>query len=98
MKISSKLAPNSVLERMPDIPTQYIKDEIVMMNEATNRYYALNAVSSEVWSLLERPMTISDLCDELRGSFDVDAERCLGEVLHLVQKMIDEELVQIIDP
>jgi Coenzyme PQQ synthesis protein D (PqqD) len=64
-------------------------DEAVMMSVTAGRYYGLNAVALRIWELLERPMTIAELCARLREEFEVDARTCEAEVLMFVNELID---------
>ena len=98
MTAFSTLVPDAVLERTAGVHARRIKDEMVMMNEVTNRFYALNAVGTEVWALLERPMSVADLCHTLREGFDVESDLCLRDVSTLLREMISEELVRIVGP
>ena len=98
MTAFSTLVPDSMLERTAGVHARRIKDEIVMMNEATNRFYALNAVGMEIWILLERPISVAGLCHALQEGFDVEPDQCLRDVSTLVQKMVGEELVRVVGP
>jgi Coenzyme PQQ synthesis protein D (PqqD) len=64
-------------------------DEAVMMSVTAGRYYGLNAVASRIWELLERPMTIAELCARLSEEFEVDAKTCEAEVVNYVNELID---------
>ncbi len=68
-------------------------EEGVMMSVAAGRYYGLNAVAVRIWELLERPMTIAELCARLCEEFEVDARTCEAEVLKFVNELIDNGMV-----
>ncbi|MGH6835913.1 MAG: PqqD family peptide modification chaperone [Methylocella sp.] len=68
-------------------------DEAVMMSVAAGRYYGLNAVALRIWELLERPVTIAELCARLCEEFEVDARTCEAEVLNFVSELIDNGIV-----
>ena len=95
---SVSLAPESVLLREEDVIAQQVKEETVMMSLETDRYYALDAVGTEVWALLEQPTSLTDLCAALREIFDVEPGTCLREVSSLVETLIDEKLVRVVGP
>lgn len=69
------------------------KEEAVMMSVTAGRYYGLNAVAARIWELLERPMTIAELCARLCEEFEVDAQTCEAEVLKFVNDLIDNGIV-----
>ena len=68
-------------------------EETVMMNVTAGHYYGLNAVASRVWELLETPKTIAQLCAQICGEFEVDAQTCEAAVLKFVQDLIDNGIV-----
>jgi hypothetical protein len=68
-------------------------EEAVMMSVTAGRYYGLNAVAVRIWELLERPMTIAELCARLCEEFEVDAQTCEAEVLKFVNDLIDNGIV-----
>jgi hypothetical protein len=68
-------------------------EEAVMMSVTAGRYYGLNAVAVRIWELLERPMTIAELCARLCEEFEVDAQTCEAEVLKFVNELIDNGIV-----
>jgi hypothetical protein len=68
-------------------------EEAVMMSVAAGCYYGLNAVAVRIWELLERPMTIAELCARLCEEFEVDAQTCEAEVLKFVNELIDNGIV-----
>jgi hypothetical protein len=69
------------------------KEDAVMMSVTAGRYYGLNAVAARIWELLERPMTIAELCARLCEEFEVDAQTCEAEVLKFVNDLIDNGIV-----
>jgi hypothetical protein len=68
-------------------------EEAVMMSVVAGRYYGLNAVGTRIWDLLERPMTIAELCAQLCEEFEVEAQTCEAEVLKFVNELIANGIV-----
>jgi Coenzyme PQQ synthesis protein D (PqqD) len=94
MALPISITPGTVVSRSGE--TLYARagtDEAVMMSVAAGRYYGLNAVASRIWELLERPMTIGELCARLCEEFEVDAKTCEAEVLNFISELIDNGIV-----
>jgi Coenzyme PQQ synthesis protein D (PqqD) len=94
MALSISITLDTVVSRAGE--TLYARagtDEAVMMSVAAGRYYGLNAVASRIWELLERPMTIAELCARLCEEFEVDAKTCEAEVVNFVNELIDNGIV-----
>ncbi len=62
-----------------------IDDEIVMVDIEKGSYFALNAVATRIWELLEQPLTLDSLRDRLLTEYDVTPEQCQADLTeHLV--------------
>ena len=96
MITSARLGLDTMVVRDEDVVAQRVRDETVMVSLKTNRFYALNAIGTEIWAMLERPMSMADLCADLREAFDVASETCIREVSDLIEDMRREELVRIV--
>jgi len=58
------------------------------------RYYSLDPVGCRIWSLIQQPTPVSELCGTLLKEYDVDPERCHAEVLHLLSELSQEGLIE----
>lgn len=96
MTTSITLTLGSVVWREADVDARQIRDETLMMSLKTNRFYALDAVGTEVWERLERPISVLNLCTGLCETFDVEPDICLREVSDLIEKLAREDLVRIV--
>jgi hypothetical protein len=63
------------------------------MNNTTGRYYGLNAVGRRIWELLEKPMTVAEICARLCEEFEVDAQSCEAAVLKFANDMVDNGVI-----
>jgi len=70
-----------------------IHDELVMMDIDKGKYFALNPVATRIWDLLEKPLTIDELCGILMEEYDVETEQCLKETEELLREMVKLGLV-----
>jgi hypothetical protein len=70
-----------------------LHEELVMMDISQGKYFSLNPVATRIWELLERPMTIAELCFILQDEYDVEAERCRIEVQAYLAEMVRMGLV-----
>ena len=68
--------------------------ETVMMDIENGNYYGLGRIGSEIWDLLEEPLTVKELCGILVESFDVDEKACLHDIQPFIQQLMDENLVE----
>jgi len=70
-----------------------LHDELVMMDLEQGKYFSLNPVATRIWSLLERPVTVEALCDELQQEYEVGHKTCFNEVKEYINEMLRLRLV-----
>ncbi len=71
--------------------------EVVILNMADGVYYGMNPVGGRIWSLISQPRRVGEIRDALLEEYDIDPERCLQEVLGLLNELAVQGLVQIHD-
>lgn len=64
-----------------------LHDEMVMMDLDQGKYFSLNPVATRIWDLLERELTVEELCVLLREEYEVESRRCFDEVSELLGEM-----------
>lgn len=89
----SKLSLDTVIVRRDDIPTTDIDGELGMMSIEKGKYFTLDEVGTRIWALLETPNTVNKMVDVLMTEYDVDFETCANDVMELVEKLLQEDLV-----
>lgn len=84
----------SVLMRAADLVHSEVDGEVTMMNVDTGRYYGLSSkVAADIWRLLQQPVKVQQICEQLMQEYRVEPERCEREVLAFLQRMSDEGVV-----
>ena len=74
-----------------------IDDEIVMVDIEKGSYFSLNPVATRIWELLEQPLTLDSLCDQLLTEYDVLPEQCRADVTEHLAEMETLGLVLAVD-
>lgn len=70
-----------------------VGNDIVALNVEHGLCYGMENVTAEVWKLLEVPMTIDQLCEQLCSAYEVDPATCATEIASLIATMKAEGLV-----
>jgi hypothetical protein len=89
------ISPESLVSQIEDIIASDIDDEKVMMSVEKGLYYGLDPVGSRVWELIERPVRVSALIDELLSKYDVDRETCEQDVLAFLGELREAGIVRV---
>ena len=71
-----------------------LEAETVMFHPEVGKYFALDAVGTRVWELLEQPMTVDEMCARLTSEFDVDPATCASDIAALLADLRASRLVE----
>ena len=84
---------NTILERSTDILHTKLDNEVVMMSIETGEYHGANPVGNRIWELMENPVTMETLCDELVTEYNVEASVCEQETLSFLNLLLEKKLI-----
>ena len=86
------------IERTQSVLFSDLEGSTVMMDIDSGNYYELDKTSARIWSLLEAPQTLAELCRSLEREFEVDDETCRGDTSAFLLKLSELGLVTISQP
>src|SRR5262245_51363167 len=69
-------------------------DEATILNLKSGVYFALNAVGTRIWKLIEEPKSVNEMRDALLNEYDVELERCEQELVVLLQELEAHGLIK----
>jgi len=92
-----KLSPSSNLLQHPDIFSREFDGETVMMNKSLDNYFGLDEIATRIWQILEKKHSLIEIRDILIKEYDVSPDQCIQDVQPFIEKLIEDELVIIID-
>lgn len=72
-----------------------VADEEVILNLKNGSYYGLNPIGAHIWELIQDPMSVDALIDQLLDEYDVTREQCTQDVEDLLQDMHKEGLLEV---
>jgi hypothetical protein len=93
--LGAPLSFDSVVAASAEQVSCPLGDEAAILNLKNSVYYGMNSVGSRVWTLLKQPRKVAEVRDALVAEYEVDPERCGGDVLQLLEKMRDEGLIEV---
>lgn len=88
---------DSVLVRDQYLAATDLDGQIVVLNVHTDTYVSLNAVASDIWTMLSEPRRVGDIFEFLLQRHDVDGETLSRDVLPFLQTMIERRLVRQVE-
>ncbi len=74
-----------------------LAEEAVILSLRNGKYYGVNHVGAAIWSIIQQPVTLSEIESALMKEYAVDEPTCRTEVESFLDNMIREELIDVID-
>lgn len=68
--------------------------EKVMLSIDNGKYYNLGTVGSEIWELIEKPISVSVLLSTLMDRFEVTKTECETQVISFLSDLLKNDLIQ----
>ena len=72
-------------------------DEIAILNLKGGAYYGMNTVGARIWSLIQEPKIVEEICRVLVNEYDVEPHRCERDLIQLLQDLANEGLIEVKD-
>lgn len=89
--MSSKIAiPDQVIYSQ-------VAGELVLLNLNSGKYYGLDEVGARMYNLLVEYGCLEPAYQTLLAEYDVDGERLQSDLIHLVDHLVENKLLQIIE-
>ena len=82
-------------QRRADVMFTTVSDEVLALDVQQGQCFGMNAVASEVWTLLAEPRTLDEVCISVSARFEVTPEQCRSEIGGLLEQMRDEKLIEV---
>lgn len=98
MNTETQIGPETLVTRSEEPVAVEVDRTVVMMSVDQGMYFGLEGVGPRVWSLLEQPRSVRQLCDALMNEFEVTPEVCRREVGTFLEELRRAQLVRFHDP
>jgi hypothetical protein len=69
--------------------------EIALLNMRSGEYFGLNEVGAFIWSLIQEPRTVEEICSAVEREFDVTHDRCAHDLGVLIGELEANRLVAV---
>jgi hypothetical protein len=86
-------SPDERLTQRSGIETRPYAKGALLVDMDTGRCYRLNHVGAEIWSLLQRPLVVEDVCAAVARKYPSGTQQIEGDVRTLVAELVKERLL-----
>jgi hypothetical protein len=93
--MTSTVSQRSTVVASKDQVSSDLGGEKAILDLKAGMYYGLDDVGARVWDLIQEPRNVGDIRDILLEEYDVAPERCERDLLALLQRLADEELIEV---
>ena len=88
---------SKVQRKDQDLIANEIEGELVMMNLKSGKYFGLNLISTRIWELIEKPVSLQQLVSLMSDEYKVTQEKCEEEVSEFILQLKDLKMVKVYD-
>ena len=85
---------SDIIQRNPKIIHSTIDDEIVLFSDENNSYFNLNRTGSIIWELIEKPISMQELIDQLAIRFRIGAADITEDVMEYIEPLEKKGLIK----
>lgn len=75
-----------------------VGEEVVILELGAGQYFSLEGTGPEIWKLLQKPVRVSEIRNEILRSFEVEPDVCERDLLHVLQEMLDKRILRELPP
>jgi hypothetical protein len=69
--------------------------EAAILDIKSGTYYGLNALGARIWNLIQKPKAVKEVLQVLLEEYEVETERCEGDLLELLRELEAHGLIEI---
>ena len=95
--MSKQINIDTKIKKNKNIEDTDLDGNKVMMNLQKGRYFMMNEVGSRIWELINEPIKVNYIIDELLNEFRVDRATCEKEVMNFIQELFNGDLIEVIN-
>ncbi|MGQ0801881.1 MAG: PqqD family protein [Pseudomarimonas sp.] len=92
---NSKLDLDSVVQASGDHLRAELDDATVLLHLGSGEYFSLGGVAGHVWQVLQEPITVAALIDQLLLQYAVDETRCRTETMSMLERLQAEGFLSV---
>jgi len=90
-----EIALDSIVSVAKEQVSSDLGSEVAILGLRRNTYYSLDGVGKRVWELIQTPVPVKEVLDQLLEKYRVEPDRCRDDLLHLLQQMLVEGLIEV---
>jgi hypothetical protein len=96
-KVKRTVSVDSSVVAAKDQISSDLGGEVAILDVKTGTYYGLDDVGARIWNLIHEPKNVEEIQEVLVKEYEVMPDRCQRDLLALLQRLADEDLIEVED-
>lgn len=88
---------NTIIHLIKQLDVTDLSGEKVMIDFSTGKYFLLKGSANEIWDMLAKDISVSEIKSNLMGIYDVDEATCMSSVVDFLQQMAKNGFIEFIN-
>ncbi len=88
-------AMNRTVQVLPDVLSQEVSGETVLLDLNNENYFGLNEVGTRIWQLLQEQKNLEIIYNIMLDEYEVDTKRLRKDFDDIIKQLIDTRLITI---
>jgi hypothetical protein len=97
MKNPALINLDTVVVQTEGLLSSELDGDTVLMGVDQAAYYGLDSTGQRIWSLIDQPRQVSEVCDTLIAEYEVDRTTCEEKVYSFLNELSKEGLIRIVE-
>ena len=96
MNQTKKIELATIITQSDEVISADIDGEAVVMHIENYKYFGLDDIATQIWEMIEEPMSVADLCNQLLPEYEVGRLTGERDVLVCLNGLLKDDLVSIV--
>ena len=91
----AEIGASTIVVASSDQVSSDLAGETVLLSMTTAHYYGLADVGARIWSLVQKPTPVSEICTMIAREYDVSPTQCQADVVRFLEELVTHGLVEV---
>jgi hypothetical protein len=97
MFFTMSIVPETKIVRSETLLSNHLGKDVVMMDIEKGAYYGMEKVAARIWEMVENPVTVGNICENLTNEYEVSPEKCLADLTPFLDDLLSREIIEIVE-
>ena len=74
-----------------------VDEEMVIVDLEIQEFYGLNPVGKKIWKLIQEPLPVAEINQEISKTFGIEPTECEADILDFLNDLAAANLIQVLN-